>query len=121
MSATSAGDRCDAGRGELVLVPRRMLLVLLLGHHPAVDEAAQPVGEDRPGDAEVGLVLVEAAHATQRGADDEDAPSVAHELQRAFQRGGLVRLLPAMPCGLTVPLAVGLGVGSGSKLTALGF
>jgi hypothetical protein len=82
-----------AGRRELV---ERAPGVVGIGpplKDAIVDEAAEPVGQDGLGDVEVDLEVVEAAHAEERVAEDQERPTLADDLKRACQRavlGGVV-------------------------------
>jgi len=76
----------DAGLGEPVLVADWVPLIGNLGHHPVLDEAAEPRGEDRAGDAEVVAEVVESANTAKPSADDEDRPAIADDAERALDR-----------------------------------
>lgn len=83
----------EAGLGEPVLVPARVLLIRHLHHHVVLDEPAETIGEHRPRDPEVVDELVESAKAAERSSDDEDRPSIADHAQRVFDRGVRIELL----------------------------
>jgi hypothetical protein len=76
--------------GQAVLEARGALLVGHAHEDALVDEAAQAVGEDVARDAEVALEVVEAPHAHERLAHDEDRPAVAEHLEGAGDRAVLV-------------------------------
>ena len=72
----------EALLGQPVLEARGALLVGHALEDALVDEAAEAVGEHVARDAEVALEVVEAAHAHERLAHDEDRPAVAEHLER---------------------------------------
>jgi hypothetical protein len=47
------------------------------------DQAAEPVGEHRLGDVEVGVEVVETAYSEERVTEDQQRPALADDLQRA--------------------------------------
>ena len=65
----------EALLGQAVLEARGAVLVGHALEDALVDEAAEAVGEDVARDAEVALEVVEAAHAHERLAHDEDRPA----------------------------------------------
>ena len=90
------GLQLQALLGQAVLVTHALagLAVLAPGEHPVVDQPAQTVAEDGPGDAEVALDLVEPAHPVEHLAEDEDRPSLADHLEGPGDRAVLGALLP---------------------------
>ena len=66
------------------------------GEDPGGDEATQPVRQRRPADPEAGDEVVEAAHPVHHVADDQDAPTVAEQVERPSHR--------ARPSGQRLPV-----------------
>jgi hypothetical protein len=77
--------------GEPVLVARALsrLLVLDAPQHALVEQPAQAVTEDRPGEADVSLDFVEAPHSAEDLAEDEDRPLLADHLEGPADRAVL--------------------------------
>src|SRR5205085_10653153 len=82
-----------------VLVARRVVLVLDARQHVLLDQPLQALREDVAGDAEPLLEVVEAAHAEQGVAHDQQAPPFAHDLEGAGD--GAVHVFEAGPTHVT--------------------
>ncbi len=84
-----------ARRRELVEVSTPVFGVGPAFEDAVLHEPAEPIGEDGFGHVEVGLQVVEAPHAVESVADDQQRPPLADHLQRAGERAVLV--LVAVP------------------------
>src|SRR4051812_45030643 len=73
----------DALLAEAVLEALRALLVAMALEQSLVGQALEAVGQHIAGDAEVALEVVEAAHAEEGVADDEQRPPDAEHLEGA--------------------------------------
>jgi hypothetical protein len=67
--------------GEPVVVSRWVLAVGDLGEHPGLDEAGQALAEHVARDPESLLEVVEAGHAEEGVAEDQQRPPRADDLQ----------------------------------------
>lgn len=83
------GMKIQALWRQAVLVPERAVLVGDLGEDAGLDQGLEALAEDRPGDAETPLEVVEPAHAQEGVAQDEERPAVAHHGDRPRQGAGL--------------------------------
>lgn len=83
------GRQRNPGWSEAVLVARRVFLVTLLGHDVAGHQSLESFGEDGASDAQVVGEVVEPADTAKRSPDDQDAPPIAHQFERALE-GGVV-------------------------------
>jgi hypothetical protein len=101
-----AGERDDDGievaalLGETVLVARRPLLVGHALEDAVLGQLLQAIGEAMARGAEVGVEVLEAAHAEEGVAQDEERPAVADDRERAGDRAGDVPDVPPAHGGL---------------------
>src|SRR5262245_37888238 len=78
------------GRGELVVVAHRVLLVRHPLEHIRVDQSIETIREDVASHAEAVLELVEPVQPKQNVSDDEQGPPVAKHPERAGDRAHLI-------------------------------
>jgi hypothetical protein len=81
-----------------VFVSRRAFLVAGPPQHAVADKLLQPVRQQMPGNAEPRLKFLEAADPKKALAEDQEAPPVANDRNRARQRAWLFfKRVPAHP------------------------
>src|SRR6266851_5894439 len=85
------GPEVASARSQDVLVAHRPSLIGTLLQQTTLDQAVQTPGQRVRRDAQVALELIEAGHAVERVAKDQNAPPLTHTLQA--QRHRAVRVL----------------------------
>src|SRR5215475_12484360 len=89
------GIQIEALLGQPVLIAQGPFLVGDLGQDEMLDQLAQSARQDRPGDAQPGLEVLEPAHAQEAVAQDEQGPAIADHRHRARDRARLaLKLVP---------------------------
>jgi hypothetical protein len=80
--------------GQQVLIPRRVVLIELLGEHARVHQAGKSIGQRIAGDLEGLLELVEPRHPVHAVTQDHQRPRVAEDSDSARDRARPAQQFP---------------------------